>query len=113
VACCCSALGFCGVLQNALHFGTSILVSIETLELGSRAHKHQSSSNLTMAVAGGDLVVAGGGEFKNFEGRTTSYLVFICLLIASCGLMFGYDIGINGECSSWVSINCTCNLAYI
>ncbi|CAK9212262.1 unnamed protein product [Sphagnum troendelagicum] len=49
-----------------------------------------------MAVAGGNLVVAGGGEFNNFEGRTTSYLVFICLLIASCGLMFGYDIGING-----------------
>jgi len=65
-----------------------------------------------MAVAGGNLVVAGGGEFKNFEGRTTSYLVFICLLIASCGLMFGYDIGINGECS-WVSINSTYNLAYI
>lgn len=37
------------------------------------------------------------GEIKHYEGRTTFFVCMVCVLAASGGLMFGYDVGISGN----------------
>lgn len=45
-------------------------------------------------MAGGFVNPVGAG--KNYEGRTTLYVILASVMAAFGGLMFGYDIGISG-----------------
>lgn len=47
-------------------------------------------------MAGGGVVSHGGGNAAQYEGRVTVYVVLACIVAASGGLLFGYDIGISG-----------------
>ncbi|XP_031500615.1 sugar transport protein MST6-like [Nymphaea colorata] len=49
--------------------------------------------------------MAGGGfvetrEMKNYAGKVTLFVVFTCIVAATGGLIFGYDIGISGGVTS-------------
>lgn len=44
-------------------------------------------------VAGGGIGPETGG---NYEGRVTPFVLVTCLVAATGGLIFGYDIGISG-----------------
>lgn len=46
-------------------------------------------------MAGGGVVAA--GEIKHYPGRTTFFVIMVCIVAASGGLMFGYDVGISGN----------------
>ena len=37
----------------------------------------------------------------NSEGRLTGPMLIICIAVASAGLMYGYDLGINGKSSHY------------
>ena len=45
-------------------------------------------------MAGGALAV--DGPTKGFDGQITLSVVITCIVAASSGLIFGYDIGISG-----------------
>ncbi|PRQ23048.1 putative major facilitator, sugar transporter, major facilitator superfamily [Rosa chinensis] len=49
-------------------------------------------------MAGGGFSIEDGA--KNYEGRVTLFVVFACIVAASGGLLFGYDIGISGGVTS-------------
>lgn len=49
-------------------------------------------------MAGGGVVSM--GEVKHYDGRTTFFVLLTCVLAASGGLMFGYDVGISGGVTS-------------
>ncbi|KAG0583677.1 hypothetical protein KC19_3G154100 [Ceratodon purpureus] len=51
-------------------------------------------------MAGGPAVSHGGGREAHYEGRVTGHVVFACIVAASGGLLFGYDIGISGGVTS-------------
>ncbi|KAJ7513713.1 hypothetical protein O6H91_23G011800 [Diphasiastrum complanatum] len=51
-------------------------------------------------MAGGGIVEGGGTRAHLYEGRTTSFVVIACIVAASGGLIFGYDIGISGGVTS-------------
>lgn len=38
-----------------------------------------------------------GAPQGNYEGRVTPFVVVTCLVAATGGLIFGYDIGISGS----------------
>jgi hypothetical protein len=40
--------------------------------------------------------VVTAGEVKHYPGRTTFFVCMVCVVAASGGLMFGYDVGISG-----------------
>lgn len=47
-------------------------------------------------------LMAGGGFTSNggtneYPGKMTAYVIFACVIAASGGLIFGYDIGISGK----------------
>lgn len=46
-----------------------------------------------MAIGGLALDVSGAG---NIDAKITTAVVMSCIVAASCGLIFGYDIGISG-----------------
>ena len=46
-------------------------------------------------MAGGGFVAHGRGA--SYEGRVTSFVVCTCLIAATGGLLFGYDLGISGS----------------
>ncbi|KAL6845737.1 hypothetical protein ACP4OV_024312 [Aristida adscensionis] len=47
-------------------------------------------------MAGGGFAVAGGGgQPRDYGGGVTFSVVVNCLMAASCGLIFGYDIGVS------------------
>lgn len=49
-------------------------------------------------MAGGlGAPTSGGGDF---EANITTVVIISCILVASGGLMFGYDVGISGTCVS-------------
>jgi len=48
-------------------------------------------------MAGGGVVSHAGMKAAQYEGRVTVYVVFACIVAASGGLLFGYDIGISGS----------------
>ncbi|KAL2650571.1 hypothetical protein R1flu_018699 [Riccia fluitans] len=49
----------------------------------------------------GGLVATGGGiPQRLYNGKPTTYVVLTCILAASGGLMFGYDVGISGGVTS-------------
>ncbi|KAL3675009.1 hypothetical protein R1sor_024957 [Riccia sorocarpa] len=56
----------------------------------------QQPRNGTMA--GGGVVAAPSG--KQYEGRVTLFVAMACIVAASGGLIFGYDIGISGGVTS-------------
>uniref|UniRef100_A0A453BQJ3 Major facilitator superfamily (MFS) profile domain-containing protein n=1 Tax=Aegilops tauschii subsp. strangulata TaxID=200361 RepID=A0A453BQJ3_AEGTS len=45
-------------------------------------------------MAGGAVVNTSGG--KDYPGRLTIFVFFTCVVAATGGLIFGYDIGISG-----------------
>ena len=47
-------------------------------------------------MAGGGVVNVAGGKAAQYEGRVTVFVVLACVVAASGGLLFGYDIGISG-----------------
>ncbi|XP_022762457.1 sugar transport protein 10-like [Durio zibethinus] len=49
-------------------------------------------------MAGGGFVAQGGGF--GYEGRVTTFVVCTCLIAATGGLLFGYDLGISGGVTS-------------
>jgi hypothetical protein len=49
-------------------------------------------------MAGGAVVNTGGGG-KDYPGKLTMFVLFACVVAATGGLIFGYDIGISGTCS--------------
>ncbi|KAL6963319.1 Zinc finger protein stp4 [Sarracenia purpurea var. burkii] len=55
---------------------------------------------------GGGVVVAQGGS-SNYEGRVTGFVVITCLVAATGGLIFGYDIGISALVSSFFASTTT------
>ncbi|XVE92940.1 hypothetical protein REPUB_Repub01dG0147100 [Reevesia pubescens] len=50
-------------------------------------------------MAGGAFVAQGGGG-ADYEGRVTAFVVCTCLIAATGGLLFGYDLGISGGVTS-------------
>ena len=54
-------------------------------------------------VGGGVVASGGGGRETQYEGRVTGHVVLACIVAASGGLLFGYDIGISGEAPSFLS----------
>lgn len=49
-----------------------------------------------MAVGG----IVHGGSQPNYEGKVTAFVIITCLVAATGGLIFGYDIGISGGVTS-------------
>lgn len=49
-------------------------------------------------MAGGAFVDNGVGA-KDYPGKLTLYVFLSCVVAATGGLIFGYDIGISGEYS--------------
>ncbi|KAK2982334.1 hypothetical protein RJ640_009031 [Escallonia rubra] len=47
-------------------------------------------------MAAGGVMVDDGDISENEEGKLTTSVVIICIIAASAGLMFGYDIGVSG-----------------
>ncbi|OEL14151.1 Sugar transport protein 5 [Dichanthelium oligosanthes] len=47
-------------------------------------------------AGGGSLVAPEGGRVRDYSGGVTFSVLVTCLMAASCGLIFGYDIGISG-----------------
>ncbi|KAL6650831.1 hypothetical protein ACP70R_009756 [Stipagrostis hirtigluma subsp. patula] len=47
-------------------------------------------------AGGGFAVAAGGQQAHDYGGGVTFSVVLTCLMAASCGLIFGYDIGVSG-----------------
>jgi hypothetical protein len=52
-------------------------------------------------MAGGAVVNTGGG--KDYPGKLTMFVLFACVVAATGGLIFGYDIGISGTRASHVA----------
>eukprot|EP00897_Mesotaenium_endlicherianum_P010445 jgi/Mesen1/9429/ME000618S08816 len=48
----------------------------------------------------GGIAPAAGAGVQAYDGRVTAYVVFTCLVAASGGLLFGYDIGVTGGVTS-------------
>lgn len=46
-------------------------------------------------MAGGAMVNSAGG--KDYPGGLTLFVFFTCVVAATGGLIFGYDIGISGQ----------------
>lgn len=44
-------------------------------------------------MAGGGFATSGGGEF---EAKITPIVIISCIMAATGGLMFGYDVGVSG-----------------
>ncbi|XP_026662596.2 sugar transport protein MST6-like [Phoenix dactylifera] len=47
-----------------------------------------------------DVVVAPAGGSRDYPGKMTFYVFFACLIAATGGLIFGYDVGISGGVTS-------------
>lgn len=47
-------------------------------------------------MAGGGLSAPSGGG-TDFEAKITPIVIISCIMAATGGLMFGYDVGVSGE----------------
>lgn len=57
-----------------------------------------------MAVGG--FAVDGPLAVTGVEGKITVSVVITCIVAASCGLIFGYDIGISGAfCVNYLAVS--------
>ncbi|OEL26958.1 Sugar transport protein 5 [Dichanthelium oligosanthes] len=45
---------------------------------------------------GGSFVAPEGGRVRDYSGGVTFSVAVTCLMAASCGLIFGYDVGVSG-----------------
>ncbi|KAH9299757.1 hypothetical protein KI387_031439, partial [Taxus chinensis] len=54
-------------------------------------------------MAGGGFVSSSSGPVKNYEGGITVFVLVTCIVAATGGLIFGYDIGISGGVTSMPS----------
>lgn len=43
------------------------------------------------------IVIYESDNYQSSDGRLTGHVLIICIAVTSAGLMFGYDIGINGK----------------
>ena len=48
-------------------------------------------------MAGGGLAPTPDGEAKHYNGHVTVFVIVTCVIAASGGLIFGYDIGVSGD----------------
>lgn len=46
-------------------------------------------------MAGGGFISQ--GEVKHYTGKVTTFVLVTCIVAATGGLIFGYDIGISGN----------------
>lgn len=46
-------------------------------------------------MAGGGFVSE--GDVKHYQGKITMFVLITCMVAATGGLIFGYDIGISGD----------------
>ncbi|KAI5066018.1 hypothetical protein GOP47_0018642 [Adiantum capillus-veneris] len=53
-----------------------------------------------MAGGGFSAAPAAGSRAAEYEGKITFYVIITCIIAASGGLMFGYDVGISGGVTS-------------
>jgi len=61
-------------------------------------------------MAGGGFTSGGaGGEF---EAKITPIVIISCIMAATGGLMFGYDVGVSGDPSSLRTRTHTCSFLY-
>lgn len=44
-------------------------------------------------------MVESGGDVRDYGSKITTSVVITCVVVASSGLIFGYDIGISGALS--------------
>ncbi|KAJ4846726.1 Sugar transport protein 13 [Turnera subulata] len=51
-------------------------------------------------MAGGGFATAGPGGGVEFEARITPIVIISCIMAATGGLMFGYDVGVSGGVTS-------------
>jgi hypothetical protein len=51
-------------------------------------------------MAGGAVLDAGGD--KDYPGKLTMFVLLACIVAATGGLIFGYDIGISGKSPSLI-----------
>lgn len=51
-------------------------------------------------MAGGGFAPGAGSRAAEYEAKMTIYVVFTCIIAASGGLMFGYDVGVSGGVTS-------------
>nr|GEZ46627.1 sugar transport protein 13 [Tanacetum cinerariifolium] len=49
---------------------------------------------------GGGLAVTGRGGGQEFEAKITPIVIISCIMAATGGLMFGYDVGVSGGVTS-------------
>nr|CAB3484709.1 unnamed protein product [Digitaria exilis] len=56
----------------------------------ARAHERR------VVMVGGEFFAAEGGRVRDYSGGVTFSVAVTCLMAASCGLIFGYDIGVTG-----------------
>ena len=54
-------------------------------------------------MAAGFAITSEGGQYYN--GKMTAFVVLSCIVAATGGLIFGYDIGISGL---FIYLNCIC-----
>lgn len=54
-------------------------------------------------MAGGGFATASGAGGTQFEAKITPIVIISCIMAATGGLMFGYDVGVSGQLSifSW------------
>ncbi|KAH7854562.1 hypothetical protein Vadar_015365 [Vaccinium darrowii] len=67
-----------------------------TMELGASVFI-EKERRLVKAMAVGMSITSEGGEYN---GRITSFVVLSCMMAATGGILFGYDIGISGGVTS-------------
>uniref|UniRef100_A0A251RMX2 Putative major facilitator, sugar transporter-like, Major facilitator superfamily domain protein n=1 Tax=Helianthus annuus TaxID=4232 RepID=A0A251RMX2_HELAN len=58
------------------------------------------SNVLFVRVAGGGLAVASAVDGVEFEAKITPIVIISCIMAATGGLMFGYDVGVSGGVTS-------------
>ncbi|PSC74048.1 H(+) hexose cotransporter 2 isoform B [Micractinium conductrix] len=47
-------------------------------------------------MAGGGVAIGAAGRASEYKGGLTAYVVFVAVIAASGGLLFGYDLGVTG-----------------
>lgn len=51
-------------------------------------------------MAGGGIAIGAAGRAAEYKGRLTKFVVFVAIIAASGGLLFGYDLGVTGGVES-------------
>ncbi|PRW33669.1 H(+) hexose cotransporter 2 [Chlorella sorokiniana] len=51
-------------------------------------------------MAGGGIAIGAAGRAAEYKGRLTMYVIFVAVIAASGGMLFGYDLGVTGGVES-------------